>query len=337
MEDLHEALLSDEPRLLWHDLWKQLVARFGNIRDAMRILESCVHSPESHVDKDTFSNWMESWNICGEEAAEYFNFLTGAECCDSDGSNESNLLEKLKNSLHSAAPKTSLEDFWQRVAAEWPELLEAAHAKSAPGRLADLLLELLPMEMRLIMKHMRQGSRQTPRKVSGSHKRPHVTEHSTSGNVQSQSPLSLLSLDLEAFTALAMHIDVSPENSKELFESITRSASVAQSSEDVVPEAQIYLDDFAEQMILWTEGVDRRGPMKEKIQQLQHFRFAPVRAVISALKAELLPAAPPSETPVSTKATKLPKLDRKEKKQRPQLPWCTYYHLRPNPVPTALT
>lgn len=83
-------------------------------------------------------------------------------------------------------------------------------------------------------------------------------------------------------------------------------------------------------MILWTEGVDRRGPMKEKI------RFAPVRAVISALKAELLPAAPPSETPESTKATKLPK-DRKEKKQRPQLPWCTYYHLRPNPVPTALT
>lgn len=147
--------------------------------------------------------------------------------------------------------------------------------------------------------------------------------------MQSQSPLSLLSLDLEAFTALAMHIDVSPENSKELFESITRSASVAQ-SEDVVPEAQIYLDDFAEQMILWTEGVDRRGPMKEKI------RFAPVRAVISALKAELLPAAPPSETPESTKATKLPK-DRKEKKQRPQLPWCTYYHLRPNPVPTALT
>jgi len=330
MADLREAVLSDETRLLWHDLWKQLVARFGSIRDALRILESCVHSPECHVDEDTFANWMESWSICREEAAEYFDFLKGAECCNSDGSNESNLLEKLKNSLHSAAPKTSLEDFWQRVAAEWPELLEAAHAKSAPGQLADLLLELLPMEMRLIMKQMRQGSRQgTPRKVSGSHKRPQVTEHSTSGNVQSQSPLSLLSLDLEAFTALAMHIDVSPENSKELFESITRSASVAQ-SEDVVPEAQIYLDDFAEQMILWTEGVDRRGPMKEKI------RFAPVRAVISALKAELLPAAPPSETPESTKATKLPK-DRKEKKQRPQLPWCTYYHLRPNPVPTALT
>ena len=330
MADLREAVLSDETRLLWHDLWKQLVARFGSIRDALRILESCVHSPECHVDEDTFANWMESWSICREEAAEYFDFLKGAECCNSDGSNESNLLEKLKNSLHSAAPKTSVEDFWQRVAAEWPELLEAAHAKSAPGQLADLLLELLPMEMRLIMKQMRQGSRQgTPRKVSGSHKRPQVTEHSTSGNVQSQSPLSLLSLDLEAFTALAMHIDVSPENSKELFESITRSASVAQ-SEDVVPEAQIYLDDFAEQMILWTEGVDRRGPMKEKI------RFAPVRAVISALKAELLPAAPPSETPESTKATKLPK-DRKEKKQRPQLPWCTYYHLRPNPVPTALT
>lgn len=338
MADLHEAVLSDEIRLLWHDLWKQLVARFGSIRDALRILESCVHSvhsPKCHVDEDTFSTWMESWNICRDEAAEYFNFL-GAEG-DSDGS-ESNLLEKLKNSLQSAAPKTSLEDFWQRVAAEWPELLEAAHAKSAPGRLADLLLELLPVEMRLIMKQMRQGSRGSPRKVSGSHRRPQVTEHSTSGNVQSQSPLSLLSLDLEAFTALAIHIDVSPENSKELFESIARSASGAQSShEDIVPEAQIYLDDFAEQMILWTEGVDRRGPMKEKIQQLQHFRFAPVRAVISALKAELLPAPAVSETPES----KLPKLkERKEKKQmkqRPQLPWCTYYHLRPNPVPSALT
>eukprot|EP00435_Cladocopium_sp_Y103_P070865 s25_g36.t1 len=333
MADLHEAVLSDEIRLLWHDLWKQLVARFGSIRDALRILESCVHSvhsPKCHVDEDTFSTWMESWNICRDEAAEYFNFL-GAEG-DSDGS-ESNLLEKLKNSLQSAAPKTSLEDFWQRVAAEWPELLEAAHAKSAPGRLADLLLELLPVEMRLIMKQMRQGSRGSPRKVSGSHRRPQVTEHSTSGNVQSQSPLSLLSLDLEAFTALAIHIDVSPENSKELFESIARSASGAQSShEDIVPEAQIYLDDFAEQMILWTEGVDRRGPMKEKIQQLQHFRFAPVRAVISALKAELLPAPAVSETPES----KLPKLkERKEKKQmkqRPQLPWCTYYHLRPNPA-----
>jgi len=334
MADLHEAVLSDEARLLWYDLWKQLVARFGSIRDALRILESCVHSPECHVDEDTFSNWMESWNICREEAAEYFNFLEGAECCNSDGSNGSDLLKNLKNVLYAAAPKTSLEDFWQRVAAEWPELLEAAHAKSAPGRLADLLLELLPMEMRLIMKQMRQGSRQgTPRKVSGSRKRPQVTEHSTSGNVQSQSPLSLLSLDLKAFTALAMHIDVSPEDSKELFESIARSAS-SQSSEDVVPEAQIYLDDFAEQMILWTEGVDRRGPMKEKIQQLQHFRFAPVRAVISALKAELLPPAPTRETPEVPK--KLP-VDRKEKKHKPQLPWCTYYHLRPNPMPTALT
>lgn len=335
MADLHEAVLSDEARLLWYDLWKQLVARFGSIRDALRILESCVHSPECHVDEDTFSNWMESWNICREEAAEYFNFLEGAECGNSDGSNGSNLLKNLKNVLYASAPKTSLEDFWQRVAAEWPELLEAAHAKSAPGRLADLLLELLPMEMRLIMKQMRQGSRQgTPRKVSGSRKRPQVTEHSTSGNVQSQSPLSLLSLDLKAFTALAMHIDVSPEDSKELFESIARSAS-SQSSEDVVPEAQIYLDDFAEQMILWTEGVDRRGPMKEKIQQLQHFRFAPVRAVISALKAELLPPAPPRETPEVPR--KLPKVDRKEKKHKPQVPWCTYYHLRPNPMPTALT
>ena len=310
MTDLHEAVLSDKTRFLWHDLWKQLVGRLGSIGDAIRVLESrihSVHSPDWHT--DTFAKWMQSWSICREEAAEYFKSLNDCNDCSDD----SNLLLQLKNSLQSAAPKTSLEDFWQRVAAEWPELLEAAATKT-PGPMADLLIELLPllpMELRL--------KQRTP-----------TLKTSELQRSKSQSPFSLLSLDLEAFTELALHIDVSKANAKELFESIVRSASGAQS--DAVPEAQIYLEDFGEQMILWTEGVDRHRPMKDKIQ---HFRFAhSARAVISALKAELLPVVDtPCEPKPKPKPAKLPKL----KKKRPQLPWCAYYHLRPTPVLPALT
>lgn len=328
---LHEAVLSKETRLVWRDLWQQLVGRFGGIEDAMRMLErNNSQTAECYVNKEVFFKWMEIWNIYEDDALEYFHLLqdAGANGLQADGL-ASDFLAALKDLLLSAAPKTSLDDFWQRMAAEWPEVLEAARAaksSASPGRLAELLLELLPMEMRFT----KQG---TP--LIALQNQPRISDAEQASQA-SQSPFSLLSLDLEAFTALAMHIDVSRENAAELFESIARSTSAQSSHEetlDVDMEPQIFLDDFAEQIVLWTEGVDRRRPVKDKIQ----LRFAPVRAALSALKAELLPKceAEPIEEP-KPKPTKLPKLP-KGKPKRPQLPWCTYYHLRPNPMPTALT
>eukprot|EP00438_Fugacium_kawagutii_P026302 Skav221229 [mRNA] locus=scaffold1136:36259:36909:+ [translate_table: standard] len=195
---------------------------------------------------------------------------------------------KTSPSQKTPAPRksVSLEAFWQRIAAQWPEMLEAAHAKNAPAHLADLL-------------ELNQGA-------------------------QSPSSVSLLSLDLEAFTALAAHVDVAKDNAEDLFKSIARSASGAHSFD--AAEGQIYLEDFAEQMILWTEGVDRSRPSPSS-------HFAPAHAVVSALKAELLPQLEPHSPPKPPKPTKLPKLP----KRRLHLPWCSYYQLRPNPVPSALT
>lgn len=178
--------------------------------------------------------------------------------------------------LRAAAPETSLEDFWQRLAAEWPQLLPAARRRRL-GEALHPLLEHFPEDF------------------------------------------AVLYLDKKSFQALCAPLDVSEEDAKRLFEQITESLPC--------PEPRLFLDDVAEQLLLWTEGDRRSARPLEKIRQL----VAPARATICALKAELQPEQKQEEVKdVKELSLKI------KKKKFPRLPWLDHYSLRPNPLPLSL-
>ena len=335
--EVYEALISTKPRLLWRSLRHFLLAlRFRGLPEAFDALrnESGEHKHKASEDEDFQNHELldfctklsESWGIDEEDAANYFQLL------ETQNGTSEDCVESLRALLCSAVPPTSLEDFWHRVAAEWPEVLEAARSKTKrcnSETLGDRLLELLPK-----MPFLRTSHPSPPSGASGA-KRPRSSRRDSRGAQSESSEFHLLSLDLKAFKALAVQIDVSQEDAESLFESITRSSGVPQTlEEDMISrekshslESVIYLEDFAEQLTLWTEGFDQR---KDKVRHL----VAPARAAISAFKAELLPAEPTeteAEQDEKSVSVKLPKL------KRPKLPWCTHYHLRPNPIPPALS
>jgi len=364
LTDIMEALISKKPRLLWRDLRHCLLARFASISEAFfttetrevcegaetesfqaerprdlkeaesegkQALKAESFAFRAELEFTQFTKRIESLGIGEEDARAYFSLLledNEEKCGASCFSGVDGCVEKLRRLVQSAVPPTSMEDFWHRVAAEWPDVLEAARKTKmaiSSQRLGDLLSELL--------------------------RRQKVPDRLKSLASSSSSGFQLLSLDLEAFKAIALQIDVSQEDAQGLFYSIARSSRVPEPVEPVTPqetgidicaqhlgEPQIYLEDFAEQLILWTES-DRRRP-REKVRQL----VAPARAAISALKAELLPEPKEANEPkeevkaVKDNEVKVVKLPRIPKlKKRPKLPWCTYYHLRPNPVPLALS
>ena len=177
------------------------------------------------------------------------------------------------------APRTELEDLWRRMAAEWPQVLEAARCRRLK-ELGEALKELLP----------------------------HFPED-----------FEVLYLDQRSFRALCEPLDVSEEDAERLFESITESLPC--------PEPRLFLDDVAEQLLLWTLGDRRSLRPLEKIKQL----VAPARAAISALKAEL--QAPKEE---KEEVEEVKELSLKPKKRYPRLPWLDHYSLRPKPLPMAL-
>ncbi|CAE8639295.1 unnamed protein product [Polarella glacialis] len=286
--------------------------------------EMCQGWSNGDVGIVDFCNCMARLRIAESEAVELFEIL------DSDGSGGVSL-EELSQALRSVSPTISTKDFWQRWAAEWPEVVEAACECSHPvkGRearqhLGFLLAELLPEEIRSTCE-----GRSAPQ-------------------------VFLESISSVTFDALAVLLDVSEQNAAEIFERIastanrrdtttpaslsTKDSSRPQSRHELRgPHAKgavlmIFIEDFAEYIQLWCDrGLNPTDGRRDVVRQA----VAPARAAISAFKALLQPHKPSTVQEVALEATSQAKAerDRGRKRSLPKLTWQSYYSAIPTMTP----
>lgn len=312
-----EALVSMPHDVLLQDFRQRLLAQYSTIADALR--EFIAHSPTSGAfSLAGFIDCMTKLRVSEIEAQELFRVL------DADGSGRVTSQE-LREAIRSVAPSITLQGLWQRMAAEWPEVVEAARecldplkSWSARCRVGVLLFELLPQELR----------QQSPKLKT-------VLTREQGGTTLLQAPGCLHSISLEAFDALAALLDVSSENASELYFQIVGMVSPHKSwkhkeqattesgrSENLRDDLQeIFLEDFAEHLRLWNEdsmnfAVTQAG-RSHSLRQI----VAPAKAAISALTKELLPPVEPSKIQPSPP----PRPPSKTRRRIVNLPWRTHY------------
>lgn len=290
-----EALVSMPHDVLLQDFRQRLLTQFSSIADALR--EFIAHAPTSGAfSRFDFIDCMTKLHVSESEAQELFHIL------DADGSGRITSQE-LREAIRSVAPSITLQGFWQRMAAEWPEVVEAARECSDPSkswsarcRVGVLFFELLPQELR---------------------------QRERGGTTFLQAPGCLHSISLEAFDALAALLDVSSENASELYFQILGMVSPHKSRRHKERDdlQEIHLEDFAEQLRLWNEdsmnfAVTQAG-RRHSLRQI----VAPAKAAISALTKELLPPVEPSKIQPSPP----PRPRSKTRRRNVNVPWRTHY------------
>jgi len=265
-------------------------------------------------------------------------------------------MHEFRDAMREVAPRASLDCFWRRFAAEWPEVVEASRLNGASARqhAGILLWELLPRELA-----QRCGVAQCSEFAFG--ERPLSVADSV--GMSSPTKKCLPVLTLEVFDAFAAVLDISRGNAKDLFEQIVAAAVAlgrqpAAEHDDVLTgctsssnekEAQeIDIEDFLEQMALCSDnplqmasarrlkGETRAGtqlssaavvPLKEVVEQL----MAPSKAAMCALKAQL---APPKLEPVRPQG-KVASRCRLRYRKLPQPPWQSLGQSFSGVAPTA--
>jgi len=116
------AAMTNMPReVLLHDFRQRVLARFSSLGTALQALAG---SSVLRFSRSDFTTSMCRLGIVEIEAVELFRII------DDDNSGYLSL-EELRQAMRKVAPSTSLEEFWQRVAAEWPELSASAAARNA--------------------------------------------------------------------------------------------------------------------------------------------------------------------------------------------------------------
>jgi len=264
------------------------------------------------------------------EALELFRIV------DVDNSGDVSVAE-VRDAVRDVAPSTTLEGFWQRLAAEWPEIKSLAHkvvhegSKEGHRRACEIIAELLPT-------HVQHQC--TPPRLLGC-----------------EAPV-LATLTLEAFDAIAAHLDISSRNAADLFDCIIAASRKGQSSvslpnvtlnlsaqpvsEDSLAgggngelsldssmRRECYMEDFLEQMYLWVDNPlgfqrsDDAGCIRRE-RALQHVMHVSVLAKekINALKAELTPLG--QGAPVVTRARLKDSSNRRKRKNKaPKIPWVS--------------
>lgn len=147
--------------------------------------------------------------------------------------------------------------------------------------------------------------------------------------------LSLIALTAEVFDAFAALLDVSRANASDLFQHITAAArkqrgnSASRSSGDAQEwcadgeEHEVDMEDFLEQMQLWTDnplsiqvhhGASVTPRQPAGLSGLMDEVLAPSRAAISALKAELAPEAHRAQEKIPSRCSRRPS-------KLPKAPW----------------
>ena len=290
------ALEEIPTELAWRDLRQRLLAKKGTMQDALRSLDADPDSSESDLGRCVAK--------CEVPELQLADVSRTA----------------LRSFLRAAAPAISLQDFWRRVATEWPEVMEAAktvatrkeaqEAQEALQHLEELVSELLPCELQVYTSV------------------PDLEK----GGVSASKAVVLPSLSFEMFDALAEHVDVPRDNARELFQCLSSAASESEKEgkEDAALASSIFLEDFAEQLTLWAETFEPKGSKRVRAAERVRQVVAPVRRAISALKAELQPELL-SQGSVAEKSEEArePRDPRRSKARRiSKLPWCAYYRCR---------
>ena len=321
--------------LTWRDLRQRLLAKQGSMADALR----CLDATNSDLSESELARIVTRCEIPGFQALQL------------GGSSAISASRDLRRMLRAAAPAISLQDFWQRVATEWPQVAEAAAARH-------------PVKPNKASKANKADKADKPEAEAQT---PHAAQrcletllsellpefHETCSNSESNIQV-LPSLSFEMFDALSCHVDVSQENARELFHCIASTAAALDETTGEAlqpanlassqPSSSVFVEDFAEQLTMWAETSEPKGSKRtgaaERVRQV----VAPVRAAISALKAELQPTAESTAETAADDARRsetselqephreapLKGLSRSKMRRRSKLPWCTYYRCCPS-------
>jgi len=284
LNEFLEALTQMPGHVLLHDLRQRLLGRFASINAAFQQVTG-LSGLSDRLGCAEFEVALMRIGIDEVEATELFRVI------DDDGSGDISLQE-LQDALRVAAPFTSLAGFWHRLADEWPEIATCAlqHGQEARQRARLLLADLMSQDFLRLHGGKLPGD-QARRKV-------HMTTVDLPGDqgaaMVEESPTTLIVLTAETFDALAVLLDISHDNAMKLFRCIVLAAGPQPIDEPgpVDTGMQIYVEDFLEQLKLWTEDslVERVAGM-EAGDALSGIRkvIAPTRAAINALKRELSP------------------------------------------------
>jgi len=317
------ALEEIPSELAWRDLRQRLLLRNGSMAEALR---SVTNPDLSDLSESELGRYV--------ARCEIPDFQLG------EGSTGS-----LKGFLRAAAPAIRLQDFWQRVASEWPQVLEASAAAAAAsvssatlGRRRgkekfnaeeaqkDATAEAVPTPLQALQRLEALLAELLPEFQA--FPVPHTS------TLDSQA-LVLPYLSFEMFDCLAEHVDVSQENALELFRCIASSAAaLGRKTGEALELGQlaatsIFVEDFAEQLTMWS-AFEPKGSKRVRAAERVRQVVAPVRAAISALKAELTTAS--TLVPSHSEETSEPPFlepPRSKVRRRSQLPWCAYYRCRP--------
>lgn len=328
---LHEFLdaLTHMPKeVLLHDLRQRLLTQYSSMGHAFRDL-TAGGNRRTKMDINKFTETLSRSKISDVEAAEIFRIV------DDDSSGDVSLAE-FREAMRDVAPSTSIEGFWQRFAAEWPEIPAAARIGGAIAQqnAGALLLELLPIDL----KH----------KCGVKAVRVIRDHHSVaSADVVPETPsATLTAVTAEVFDALAALLDVSRSNAQDLFKVLAEAARPQRFESTDTPRSgngrisscsaertmEVDIEDFLQELQLWTENtsriksgsfdrtalaLDALAAGKGVVQQV----LAPSKAAISAFKAQLVPP-PAASQPAEVKHRRSRSSGRP--RMLPKLPWQAF-------------
>jgi len=333
-----EALIHMPREVLLPDFRRRLRARYSSVVVAFKEMSPALASSKGilgvseQLGKEDFMDALARLGIVEAEASEVFRVI------DADGSGAVSLQE-LQEALRNVAPTVTLDAFFRLVAAEWPEIAAAARQACAPSsirpqqglvpehhvarkRVGCLLAELLPLEMRnrcaapfspapfgsCLLEFPTEG-----RKISfNSDPAPDRSEDS-GGELQT--------LTLEAFDAIAMLLDIPRNNAAELFN------RMVEVTVGCIATDELYIEDFAEQLRLWTDLPEGPSTGNLAVQSLRR-AMAPALAVAASLKAELRPSRPSTPRvhshPVENTVSAATQGVKKQPGRLPRLPWQSH-------------
>lgn len=304
LDEFMEALTQMPREVLLQDLRQRLLARHASLAAAFRELRGA--SEAVRLGRLDFYSALARLGVVEGEAAELFRII------DEDESGDVSL-EELRDALRDVAPAVSLEGFWQRMEAEWPEMAdklresrtsrEAGAAAVALRRAGTLLAELLP------------------------------EEELAAASPSAESGQAVFSLSAAGFDALASRLDVARSNAAELFARLVEAAALlrrraapADAGLGQPATSEVYLEDLAELYHLWMEqpafgpvlGSDgAAGAAREDIRQA----VAPAQAAIAALKAELASAAARPAGDEQDRSSRASSRRVQSRQKQPVLPW----------------
>jgi Ca2+-binding EF-hand superfamily protein len=357
LNEFLDALTHMPREILLHDFRQRLLLRYPSVAHAFRDLivgsghghngqlgnhseKGAVHTTCTRLDVGAFSSALARLGIVETEAIEIFRLA------DDDSSGDVSL-EELRDALRDVAPNVSLEGFWLRFAAEWPEVLAAAEqgGQAARRSAGALILELLPHELK-----QKCGTPPSP-----------VRNRVRPDGVMDTSRLpaaTLVNMTLDVFDAIAALLDISSANALDIFNQIFATASLRRKpvsstisrqlpqvddeaagailrvlSSHMSDEKEVHIEDFLEQLQLWTQNPLTRtmgaassqrhkglNPQDAPLNNMVQSMVAPTRAAIAALKAELAPRQKSPGRPRESAQTGC----RRQSTKVPKPPWQAF-------------